>query len=220
MLEISSRLWISTVVGRRSYRNVKIILGEAIERGRFKERFLFTTDGFEPYDRAAVSMLSFISVYAQAIKKRRRNRVTQVTRKLILRTKDQLEDCLQNSEDSSTITTSFVELHNLTIRRGNSYLHRKTSSHAKYADLLDDSMALQMCHYNFIRPHLALKFGKEVRTPAMQAGIVSKKLSFRDIFISRKVIYWCLIIWMLFHRQKLTGREGWSRLATVIHVSL
>jgi hypothetical protein len=29
---------------------------------------------------------------------------------------------------------------------------------------------------------MALKFGREVRTPAMQAGLVGRKLTFRDIF--------------------------------------
>ena len=28
----------------------------------------------------------------------------------------------------------------------------------------------------------ALKFGKEIRTPAMQAGLAERKYSFRDIF--------------------------------------
>ena len=37
-------------------------------------------------------------------------------------------------------------------------------------------------HYNFIRPHRALKFGREMLTPAMQAGLVSRPLTFRDIF--------------------------------------
>ena len=39
-------------------------------------------------------------------------------------------------------------------------------------------------YYNFVRPHLGLKFGREVRTPAMQAGLVARKLSFREIFTS------------------------------------
>ena len=61
---------------------------------------------------------------------------------------------------------------------------------------LDGSMALQRCHYNFIRPHMALKFGKETRTPAMQAGIVSRKLTFRDIFTCQELLYLCLLIWI------------------------
>ena len=37
-------------------------------------------------------------------------------------------------------------------------------------------------YYNFVRPHQALKFGKETRTPAQQAGLVSKHLTLRDLF--------------------------------------
>ena len=40
------------------------------------------------------------------------------------------------------------------------------------------------CHYNFPRPHRALKFGYEVRTPAMQAGLTKLRLTFRDVFMS------------------------------------
>ncbi len=43
---------------------------------------------------------------------------------------------------------------------------------------------LLRCHYNFLRPHRALKFGREVRTPAMQAGLTQKRLTFRDVFTS------------------------------------
>ena len=41
---------------------------------------------------------------------------------------------------------------------------------------------LLRCYYNFIRPHRALRFGRETRTPAMQAGLVSQRLALRDIF--------------------------------------
>jgi len=51
------------------------------------------------------------------------------------------------------------------------------------------------------------------------AGIVSKKLSFRDIFTSRELLFLCLIIWALIQREierkKWTGREDWSRLTTL-----
>ena len=40
------------------------------------------------------------------------------------------------------------------------------------------------CYYNFIRPHRALKFELEIRTPAMQAGLLSKRLSFREVFVA------------------------------------
>ena len=160
LLEVWSRLWVSYAVGRRSYRNVREVFGTAIRRGEFKGRFLITTDGYEPYSWAVASMLSPVCVYAQVIKTRRKDRVVKVERKLISGTKEQLEEALFRSEDSWTINTSFIERHNLTIRRGNSYLQRKTPSHSREQGHLEGSMALQMCHYNFIRPHLALKFGK------------------------------------------------------------
>ena len=42
--------------------------------------------------------------------------------------------------------------------------------------------------YHFMRPHSSLKFGKEVRTPAIQAGLATKQLSFRDVFLSSRQI--------------------------------
>jgi hypothetical protein len=52
------------------------------------------------------------------------------------------------------------------------------------------------CYYNFARPHRALKFGGEVRTPAMQAGLTNRRLTLREIFppaivlwVSEKVMF-------------------------------
>ena len=50
-------------------------------------------------------------------------------------------------------------------------------------------MALLMAYYNFLRPHRALKFGKTIRTPAMQAGLVKKSFSFRDVFTNRAAFF-------------------------------
>ena len=93
-------------------------------------------------------------------------------------TRQNMEQLLFESEDSSTINTSFIERLNLTIRQGCAYLGRRTACHSRCKDLLADKLALQMCYYNFVRPHSALKFGNEIRTPAMQAGLVKKQLSF------------------------------------------
>jgi transposase-like protein len=49
-----------------------------------------------------------------------------------------------------------------------------------------------------IRPHRALKFGFEIRTPAMQAGLVSKRLSFREVFLTapEKILFLIVFISM------------------------
>ena len=80
------------------------------------------------------------------------------------------EEMLRYSEDSSKLNTSFVERLNLTIRLGSAYLFRRTIYHARWKERLEDHLELLRCYYNFVRPHRALKFGAEVRTPAMQAG--------------------------------------------------
>ncbi len=96
-----------------------------------------------------------------------------------------LKQALGDSEDSVKLNTSFVERLNLTLRQGSAYLGRRTLGQARWKQCLEDHLELLRCHYNFVRPHLALKFGREVRTPAMQAGLTNRSLSLREIFSSR-----------------------------------
>jgi hypothetical protein len=58
--------------------------------------------------------------------------------------------------------------------------------HARWKERLEDPLELLRCYYNFLRPHRALKFGLEIRTPAMQAGLASKRLSFREVFMAEQ----------------------------------
>ena len=193
-LEVWSRLWVSVVVGRRNFRNIKRVILKTLERGRPKHRFLFSTDGFEMYEWAAKRLLLGVCIYGQVIKKRRENRVVRVDRRLLLGTQAALEETLFHSEDSSTLNTSFIERHNLTIRQGCSYLGRRTPCHARRTEFLEGQVALLMAYYNFLRPHTALKFGTTVRTPAMQAGLAKKRLSFREVFTSRAVFLLFVLI--------------------------
>ncbi len=119
------------------------------------------------------------------IKTRRNNRVVRVERRLKIGTARRLKDALLESEDSETLNTSFVERLNLTIRQGSAYLRRRSPCHARCEDQLRRHVELLRCHYNFVRPHGALKFGRETRTQAMQAGLVSKPLTLSDIFTAR-----------------------------------
>ena len=85
-LEVWSRLWVCAVVGRRNFRNIKRVILNTLQRGRFEHRFLFTTDGFEMYEWAAKRLLPGICIYGQVIKKRRENRVVRVDRRTLLGT--------------------------------------------------------------------------------------------------------------------------------------
>ena len=146
------------------------------------------------YEWAAKRLLLGVCIYGQVIKKRRENRVVRVDRRLLLGTHEELEKALFHSEDSSTLNTSFIERHNLTIRQGCSCLGRRTPCHARRTESLEGQVALLMAYYNFVRPHSALRFGKTVRTPAMQAGLAKKRLSFREVFTSRAAFFLFVLI--------------------------
>jgi IS1 family transposase len=184
-IDVWSRLWPSTVVGRRSYRNTRALLRDVRNRSRIGNSPLIVTDGFEFYTRVVGGVFGRTCLHGQVIKTRRNDRVIRVERELVRGTPWKLEQAFSDSEDSSTLNTSFIERLNLTIRQGSAYLCRRSLCHSRWTPRLEEHLEVLRCHYNFVRPHRALKFGKETRTPAMQAGLAKRRLTFRDVFSSR-----------------------------------
>ena len=181
-IEVVSRLWASSLVGSRSSRNAAAVLDDVILSGRLVGIPLIATDGFESYGAVIQRLVGSACVYGQVIKTRRNDRVVRVERRVKIGTARQLKEALMRSEDSEHLNTSFVERLNLTIRQGSAYLRRCSPCHARGEDQLRGHVELLRCYYNFVRPHRALKFGRETRTPAMQAGVVSTRLNWSDIF--------------------------------------
>jgi IS1 family transposase/transposase-like protein len=207
-IEVTSRIWPTQVLGRRSYRNTELLFNETIHRGKITVPILVASDGFEFYEKVVRRALGVAAIYGQVIKTRRNNRVIRVQRKLKMGTKPQLAAALLESEDSATLNTSFVERMNLTLRQSLAYLQRRSPAHARCARRLDEDLALLRCHYNFVRPHGALKFGRVTKTPAMQAGLTDRRLSFQDIFTQRASYCPCSIFLWLPIRQVATGSVG------------
>ncbi len=181
-IEVCSRLWAGSVLGRRSYRNTKAVINDVILRGRLGGVLLIATDGLDYYFEAIVHLFGSACVYGQVLKTRRSDRVVRVERRLKIGTASRLKDALWASEDSKTLKTAFVERLNLTIRQGSAYLRRRSPCHARDTDQLRGYVELLRCYYNFIRPHSTLRFGRKTRTPAMQAGLLSQRLAWSDIF--------------------------------------
>ena len=186
-IEVSSRLWAGSVLGRRSDRNARAVITNVVRRGRVVGCPLIATDGFDYYLGAVARLFGSACVYGQVRKTRRNNRVVRVERRVKIGTANRLKAALLASEDSETLNTSFVERLNLTIRQASAYLRRRSPCHARDADQLRSHVELVRCHYNFVRPHRALRFGRETRTPAMQARLVSRRLALSDIFTRRLV---------------------------------
>ncbi len=130
---------------------------------------LIVTDGFDFYEKVVRRVFGPASLFGQVLKTRRNDRIVKV---------------VNYSEDCLTLNTSFIERLNLTIRQGSAYLRRRSPCHARSKERLEEDLELLRCYYNFIRPHRALKFGRVTRTPAKQAGLVRRRLSFRDVFLS------------------------------------
>ncbi len=182
-MEVSSRLWTSTVVGRRSYRNTKALISDTTRRARDPQLPLITSDGLEYYARVVREIYGTACIYGQVVKTWRKNGVGKVERLAVIGSARQLANALENSEDSEKLNTSFIERQNLAVRQGSAYLCRRSPCHAKSEEKLVEHLELQQCYHNFVRLHRALKFGRVTRTPAMQAGLATRALTFREIFL-------------------------------------
>ena len=182
-IEVWSRLWPSTVVGRRSYRNTLALLRDVANRMDWERLPLIVTDGFDFYERVVRRVFGPACLYGQVLKTRRNDRIVKVERRALVGASWRFDEALNNSEDFSTLNTSFIERLNLTIRQGSAYLRRRSPCHARAKETLEDHLELLRCYYNFVRPHRALKFGRETRTPAMQAGLTTRRLTLREIFV-------------------------------------
>jgi transposase-like protein/IS1 family transposase len=181
-IDVSSRLWLSAVIGRRSYRNTHRLLKDTLLRMRHHSFPLIVTDGFQYYAKVVRRLFGIAYVYGQVLKTRRNDRVIRIERRHVIGADWRFGEALITSEDSSTLNTSFIERLNLTIRQGTSCLTRRSACHARSQKALDDQIEILRFHYNFALPHRGLKFGTETRTPAMQAGLTTRQLSFRDVF--------------------------------------
>ena len=157
------------MVGKRSYRNTLDLFRDLSHRMNLEVTPLITTDGFKFYERVIGRVFGPACVYGQVIKRRRNDRVVRVDRRAVIGA-GRLKHALRNSEDPLKLNTSFVERLNLTIRQGSSYLGRRRICQARWKQYLDDQMELLRCYYNFVWPHRALKFGREVRTPPGRLG--------------------------------------------------
>jgi len=123
--------------------------------------------------------------YAQLVKKRERGRVVSVSKRIVYGDTSTIA--------SKDITTSLIERLNLTLRRENCALQRKTLSFAKDEDELKAHLALQVAYYHFVRPHLSLRERLDActeenssrkwrkRTPAMSAKITDHAWSLREL---------------------------------------
>lgn len=76
-IDVWSRLWPSTVVGRRSYRNTLRLFQDIVSRMNLVPFPLIATDGFEFYEKVVRQVFGPACLYGQVIKTRRNDRVVR-----------------------------------------------------------------------------------------------------------------------------------------------
>src|SRR4029453_13418989 len=135
-------------------------------------------------------------IYGQAKKVYRRRRLVRVTQVMRCGTRAALRAALTGLGLSGRLNTAFVERLNLTVRQSVAALVRRTWSTAQEAPELLLHLEWWRAYYHFVRPHEALRVelgqplergGKRQRqryrqrTPAMAAGVVSRRWTVRDL---------------------------------------
>ena len=80
-IEVWSRLWPSTVTGRRSYRNTFALLRDVANRMDFERLPLIVTDGFDFYEKVVRRVFGSAALYGQVLKTRRHDRIVKVERR-------------------------------------------------------------------------------------------------------------------------------------------
>lgn len=81
------------------------------------------------------------------------------------------------------VSTSFVERQNLTMRMSMRRFTRLTNGHSKKVENHVAAVCVHFTYYNFCRVHMSLRKGQDGKgvTPAMAAGVESRKLEIADL---------------------------------------
>lgn len=188
------RLVVSVVPGERTAESVEELVRDV--RGRLGGRAprLITTDEYSAYEGAILEVFGTEVVpprtgrrgrprsaykvapaglnYATVHKTRKKNRVVEVTRRVIFGTDATVEEALAASAASRTVNTAFVERHNGTDRNRNARKVRKTYCFSKDWWIHRAATFFSKYSYNFCWPVRTLKAkGGAAQTPAMMAKL-------------------------------------------------
>lgn len=179
-LDPDSKLILAFATGKRDQTTTDEFISDLSIRVDRKNPFDITTDGFPCYNNPIAQYFYGNASYAQLVKnfhlmkiaKSRNERIPCMERNIIF-----------GKRENQSISTSYVERLNLSVRLFNKRFTRRTICYSKTLDNLRHSVCLFVAHYNFCRVHSSIKC-----TPAMKAGLIDRALNIRELLGIQKLM--------------------------------
>jgi IS1 family transposase len=166
-LDADTKLVISHMVGLRDAQYAWRFIQDL--KSRITNRIQLTTDGHKAYLEAVedafgadVDYAMLVKLYGTEPEGEKRYSPAQCI--------GAEAHIIQGKPDPKTISTSYVERQNLTMRMSMRRFTRLTNAFSKKIENLEYAVALHFMYYNFARAHKTLA-NPYPRTPAMAAGI-------------------------------------------------
>lgn len=172
-IDADSKLIVSYLVGDRSGQAAIELMDDL--RGRLVNRVQLTTDGHRAYLEAVEGAFGGDVDCAQVIKQYGPT-PSPAGRYSPAECTGIKKVSVEGNPDMKQANTSFVEVHNKTMRMHMRRFTRLTNGHSKKVANHAHMVALYTLFYNFIRTH-----GKLRMSPAMAAGIAPTFLGFEDV---------------------------------------
>ncbi|HDY67588.1 hypothetical protein LCGC14_1596250 [marine sediment metagenome] len=169
-----SKLVPSWYIGRRDLQSAIIFMNDLASR--LKDRIQLTTDGHRAYLEAVENAFGGDIDYSQLVKlygNENEGREVRYSPAEFIGTK---KNIVYGNPITCSISTSYVERQNLTMRMSMRRFTRLTNGFSKKIENLEHAVALHFMHYNFVRIHKSLRV-----TPAMKASVSSTLWSIEDI---------------------------------------
>ena len=153
----------SWLIGKRDLLNAIIFMKDLA--GRLKNRVQLTTDGHKMYLEAVESAFGADIDFSQLIKIYGPSQESEI-RYSPAQCIGTEKHIINGNPENKSISTSFVERQNLTMRMNMRRFTRLTNAFSKKVENLAYAVALHFMYYNFCRIHQTLRV-----TPAMEAKV-------------------------------------------------